>query len=130
MTLIITSDACCARNNSLSTTDILHKASKEQRIKLKFGSPLQMALTAPLLKYLCQFQVTRKKSLFPRIIVLVHLAFLILFLFSSYNLYTSYSYCVSGHYPSSCFLFKTHNVSETGFCLHPQAKAYSVGPNR
>jgi hypothetical protein len=26
--------------------------------------------------------------------------------------------------------FIKNNVSETGFCLHPQARAYSVGPNR
>jgi hypothetical protein len=30
----------------------------------------------------------------------------------------------------SVSLFKTHNVSETGLCLRPQAKACAVGPNR
>jgi hypothetical protein len=40
-----------------------------------------------------------------------------------------YNYRIFGRHPSSCFLFK-NNVSETGFCLRPQVKAYSVGSNR
>jgi hypothetical protein len=40
------------------------------------------------------------------------------------QLRTSFSYCVSGH-PSSCFLFRTHNISETGVSLCLQ-----VGPTQ
>jgi hypothetical protein len=39
-----------------------------------------------------------------------------------------YNCCVSGHYPSSCFLFKIYNVSETGFCLHLHVKPTQLGP--
>jgi hypothetical protein len=39
-----------------------------------------------------------------------------------------YSYCVSGHYPSSCFLFEAHNILETGFCLCLQVKPTHLGP--
>jgi hypothetical protein len=31
------------------------------------------------------------------------------------------------HHP---VIFIKNNVSETGFCLHPQVEAYSVWPNR
>jgi hypothetical protein len=39
-----------------------------------------------------------------------------------------YKYYVFGHYPSSCPFFKKHNVSETGFCLHPQVKPTQLDP--
>jgi hypothetical protein len=46
-----------------------------------------------------------------------------------------YKYFISGHNPFSyfclnsvLFLFKTHNVSETGFCLHLQVKSIQLGP--
>jgi hypothetical protein len=39
-----------------------------------------------------------------------------------------YSYCASGQYPSPCFLFKTHNVAETGFCLRLQVRPTQLGP--
>jgi hypothetical protein len=41
-----------------------------------------------------------------------------------------YNYWLIGHNPSSSFFFIKNKVSETGFCLRPQVKAYSVGPNR
>jgi hypothetical protein len=40
-----------------------------------------------------------------------------------------YNSCPFGHYPSSRFFIK-NNVSETGLCLRPQLKPYSVGLNR
>jgi hypothetical protein len=36
------------------------------------------------------------------------------------------SYCVSGHYPSSC-LFEMHSILEIGFCLHLQMKPTHLG---
>jgi hypothetical protein len=38
-----------------------------------------------------------------------------------------YNYCVSGHYPSSCFYLK-HNFSETQFCLFLQVEPTQLGP--
>jgi hypothetical protein len=39
-----------------------------------------------------------------------------------------YNYCVSGHYPLSCFYLK-HNVSETRFCLCLQVEPTQLDPS-
>jgi hypothetical protein len=50
------------------------------------------------------------------------------FVWISEKFWVKYNYHNSGHYPSSCFFYLKHNVSEAALCLRLQVGPTKLGP--